>query len=173
MNKTKIIEKLTAKFGEEAFEIPEESIDATIILLPSEFRKIVEFINSDDELLMHVCHSISGLDVGADKALAAVYHFVSFKFHHWLTIKVQFEGRENCEVETISDIYDGANWLERETFDLYGIKFLNHPDLRRILTPENWQGHPLLKDYETPETYQDVKNKPENTWNSNAFKFPE
>ena len=173
MKKAEIIAKLIEKFGEETFETPEESIDATIVLKPEYFRNIVEFIYADEEMLFNVCHSISGLDTGVGEPLSTVYHFVSFRFHHWLTVKVQFEGRDNCEVESISDIFEGANWLERETFDLFGVKFINHPDLRRILTPEDWEGHPLLKDYVTPEFYQNVKNKPENTWNSNAFKFPE
>ena len=173
MEKTEILKILVDKFGDKVIETVEDTIDATVVIKPENLRLLVEFIKENEQLLFNVCHSISGVDYDKTKPLSLTYHFVSYKFHHWLALKVAFEGRDDCVVDTICDIHAGANWLEREVYDLFGIKFENHPDLRRILTPDDWEGHPLRKDYEMPETYQDVKNKPENGWNSNAFKFPE
>ncbi len=173
MEKNEIVNTVTENFADKILKTPEDAIDATIVITPEHLIEIVEFIKTDEQLLLNVCHSISGVDYDKTAPLGITYHFVSYKFHHWLTLKVQFEGRDDCVVETISNIFSSANWLEREVFDLYGIKFENHPDMRRILTPEDWEGYPLRKDYEMPETYQNVKNKPENDWNSNAFKFPE
>lgn len=74
-----------------------------------------------------------------------IYNLYSVLHDHWLRVKVPVEDGE--EVDTVSDIYKGANWHEREVYDLFGIKFKNHPDLRRILTSDNWYGHPLRKEY--------------------------
>ncbi|MCD4657355.1 MAG: NADH-quinone oxidoreductase subunit C, partial [Planctomycetes bacterium] len=162
MEKSEIVNILNEKFADKIIETPENTIDATIIIKPEHLIEIVEIIKTDEQLLLNVCHSISGVDYDKTSPLGITYHFVSYKFHHWLTLKVQFESRDGCAVESLSNIFSSANWLEREVFDLYGITFTNHPDLRRILTPDDWEGHPLRKDYEMPETYQNVKNKPEN-----------
>ncbi len=74
-----------------------------------------------------------------------IYNFYSTKHHHWIRLKTLLQDGE--QIETISDIFKGANWHEREVFDLFGIKFTNHPDLRRIVTSDNWYGHPLRKGY--------------------------
>ena len=173
MERVEIIGIVKEKFAEHVDTVDEAAVDPFIVIKPEGLRPVVEFILEDERLLFDMCHSIAGVDYDANEPLGLTYVFSSFKLKHWFTLKVRFEGRDNCELETISDIHQGANWHERETFDLLGIKFKNHPDLTRILTPEDWEGHPLRKDYEMPETYQGVKNKPEDTWASNAFKFPE
>ena len=64
------------------------------------------------------------------------------------------------EVDSVVSVWNAANWLERETWDLLGVSFKGHPDLRRIMNPEDWEGHPLRKDYVIPTQYQDIDNKP-------------
>ena len=173
MKQKDIIETIEKKFPDEVVASDAEAINAFIAVKPEALHKIVEFMHDDENLLFDMCHSIAGVDYAKDKPLAITYHFTSYKFKHWLTVKVEFADRENCEIETISDIYGGANWHEREAYDLLGIIFKGHPNLKRILTPDDWEGHPLRKDYQMPETYQGVKAKAENTWASNAFHFPE
>ena len=75
-----------------------------------------------------------------------VYNLISIAYHHRIRLKVRVP-EEDPRVDTVSSIWQTANWHERETFDLMGIKFDGHPDLRRILLPEDWEGHPLRKEY--------------------------
>jgi NADH/F420H2 dehydrogenase subunit C len=76
-----------------------------------------------------------------------VYHLSSTIYRHHVVIKVKID-RDNPEIETVSDIWKTAEMLEREVYDLFGVKFLNHPDLRRLIMPDDWKGWPLRKDYE-------------------------
>jgi len=78
-----------------------------------------------------------------------VYHFTSTIYRHNIVIKAKLNN-DNPEIETISDIWRTAEMLEREVYDLFGIKFLQHPDLRRLIMPDDWVGWPLRKDYEDP-----------------------
>lgn len=81
--------------------------------------------------------------------LTMVYHFTSTIHRHQLVVKVKLD-RNNPEIETLCDIWRTAELLEREVFDLFGVKFINHPDLRRLLLTDDWVGYPLRKDYEDP-----------------------
>ena len=100
---------------------------------------------------------ITGVDNGAEAAtMEVVYNLYSIPFNHHLMIKVILQ-REKPEVDSVSHIWKTANWHEREIFDMYGIHFKNHPDLRRILMPADWDGFPLRKDYKHQEYYRDIK----------------
>jgi NADH-quinone oxidoreductase subunit C len=88
---------------------------------------------------------ITGIDY-VDR-FEVIYNFLSYKKKQNLVLKVILP-RENPVVESLSSLWKVADWLERETYDLVGIKFKNHPNLKRILLPEGWQGHPLRKDYD-------------------------
>ena len=76
----------------------------------------------------------------------AVYSLHSFERNHWLRVKCRVSG-DNPEIDSVTEIWRAADWYEREVFDLFGIGFRNHPDLRRIMMPEDWKGRPLRKDY--------------------------
>ncbi|HEX3072861.1 MAG TPA: NADH-quinone oxidoreductase subunit C, partial [Ignavibacteriales bacterium] len=89
--------------------------------------------------------------------LSVYYHLYSIKHNHKVTLKVYTE-RENPEIETVSFVWRTADWHEREAYDMLGIKFLHHPDLRRILLPDDWEaGSPLRKDFKVPEFYNGMK----------------
>lgn len=100
---------------------------------------------------------LTGIDNGpAAGTMEVVYNLYSIPFNHHLMIKVTL-AREKPEIESVSHIWKTADWHEREIFDMYGVNFLNHPDLRRILMPADWEGHPLLKDYKQQQYYRDIK----------------
>jgi NADH-quinone oxidoreductase subunit C len=91
--------------------------------------------------------TVTGVDrYPAEPRFEVVYHLQAIRRREWLRLKVRLSGA-NPEVESAFAVYRSANWYERETFDLFGIRFLNHPDLRRIMMPDDWPGHPLRKDY--------------------------
>ncbi len=105
--------------------------------------------------------SITALDNGPEAGtMEVIYTLNSIPFNQCIMLKVVLP-RANPEIESVASIWKSANWLEREAFDMYGIKFLNHPDLRRILMPADWEGFPLRKDYREQETYRDIKLAPE------------
>ena len=82
----------------------------------------------------------------AEPRFEVVYHLHSVARNERLRLKCRLPGG-NPEIDSVTSVWRGANWYERETFDLFGIRFLNHPDPRRIMLPEDWEGHPLRKDY--------------------------
>jgi NADH-quinone oxidoreductase subunit C len=90
--------------------------------------------------------TVTGVDrYPAEPRFEVVYHLQSIAEKRWLRLKARLSG-ENPEIESACAVYRSANWYEREVFDLFGIRFLNHPDLTRIMLPEDWVGHPLRKD---------------------------
>ena len=100
---------------------------------------------------------ITAIDNGPDAGtLDVVYNLYSIPFNHHLALKVTVP-RDGAEVDSLEGIWKTANWHEREAYDMFGIRFTGHPDLRRILLPADWEGHPLRKDYQQQEYYRGVK----------------
>lgn len=102
------------------------------------------FLQKDDDTSFDVLLSVYGTD--KSEYFEVVYHLFSTKCNKNLLLKVALT-KSTPEVESLSCVYPSADWHERETYDLLGIKFFNHPNLERILLPNDWKGHPLRKDY--------------------------
>ncbi len=113
------------------------------------------FLRDEESMQFDNLSCLSGLDYDKDN-LAVVYHLYSYVHHHKLVVKVVVP-KSNPVVKTVSDVWAAAEWHEREAYDLVGMTFEGHPDLRRILLPEDWEGHPLRKDYKVPEFYKGMK----------------
>jgi len=91
--------------------------------------------------------SVTGVDrYPEEPRFEVVYHLHSVSRNQRLRLKCRLDGRD-AAIDSVTDVWRSANWYERETFDLFGVHFRNHPDLRRIMLPEDWEGHPLRKDY--------------------------
>jgi NADH-quinone oxidoreductase subunit C len=118
--------------------------------------KVCEYLKEDPETQFDLCACVSGVDDGKD--LWVVYHLQSIPRNHRAVLKVNV-GRENPSAPSVSALWKTADWHEREAYDMYGIGFEGHPDLRRILLPEDWPGWPLRKDYEFPDEYQGIPLK--------------
>ncbi len=135
----------------------DQPTEAIIIASPLEIDKICLFLRDSSELLFDDLMNLSGVDEHKAGLLSVYYHIGSTQFKHKIALKVSTD-RNKPEVSTVTEVWKAADWHEREAYDLLGIVFLNHPDLRRILMPYDWNaGYPLRKDYENPEFYQGMK----------------
>jgi NADH-quinone oxidoreductase subunit C len=129
--------------------VPEAEFDENEYLnalIPSEsVHKLMSELRNGEDTLFDYLFCLTGVDW--PEHMWVVYHLKSTSLEHSLVIKAILKDRRNPFIETVSDIWQTAEYHERETYDFFGIKFLNHPDLRRIFLEEDWKGFPLLKDY--------------------------
>jgi len=121
---------------------------------------VASFAKHDPALAFDCLSNQSGVDQPKRDEIEIVYHLFSYRHRHALTLKVGL-ARDNPHVATVASIWRAAIWQEREIFDLLGVDFAGHPDLRRILLPEDWVGHPLRKDYVEPTEYHGISTKRE------------
>lgn len=115
-------------------------------------------LRDDPDLAFDSLMCLSGLDW--PDYLEVVYHLFSYQHRHRLTLKVRCP-KDKPVVPTVSFLWPTAEWHEREAYDLIGVRFDGHPDLRRILLPEDWEGHPLRKDYQPPSVWHDIPLSPQ------------
>ena len=113
----------------------------------------VKKVKSDNDLEFDYLMCITAYDLGSDK-LGLAYNLYSNAKKHSLEIKVEFD--QSVEIPSVSSIWKTADWHEREAYDLIGVIFSGHPDMKRILLPHDWEGHPLRKDYKQPDYYRGV-----------------
>ncbi len=112
----------------------------------NEIIEVIKFLKLDDRFKFKQLIDIAAIDYpNEEKRFELVYLLLSIENNHRLKISIKFETNE--KIPSIVKVFPSANWMEREIFDMYGIKFINHPDLRRILTDYNFKGHPLRKDF--------------------------
>ena len=148
MEPLNIAEKLKEVFPEEVLAVSEFRGQVSVTLRKNRIRDIARYLHDDPDLYFDYLIDVCGVDYlgKKEKRFEVVYHLFSIKHRHALRLKAEVS-ESNPAIDSVTPVWVGANWHERETFDLYGIKFKGHPDLRRILLPEDWEGHPLRKDY--------------------------
>jgi NADH-quinone oxidoreductase subunit C len=119
--------------------------ELTLEIAPSRIVSVCGFLKYDQSFVR--LSTVTGVDrYPAEPRFEVVYHLHSIERNQRLRLKCRLSGADPV-IESVTSVWRSANWYERETFDLFGIRFINHPDLRRILMPEGWDGHPLRKDY--------------------------
>ncbi|MCX7049800.1 MAG: NADH-quinone oxidoreductase subunit C [Candidatus Sumerlaeota bacterium] len=155
-----IYNRLTERFGAEGIALAENASDpkrgdACVRVPPKKIRDIVLFLRDAPGLKFEQVLMVTGLDC-ADH-IDVVYHLRSYSEPATVALKASVP-RDGGAVPSIADIHPAADWHERETFDLIGVRFDGHPNLRRILLPEDWEGYPLRKDYKQPDEYHGVTN---------------
>lgn len=139
-----------------------------LVVAVDQLREVCLLLRDDETLAYDCCHLLTGTDWPEREKIEVVYHLVSYarrpdpayrtraeKNDPWLALKV-FVPRDAPEVPSVADIWTGADWHERETFDLVGVVFTGRAELRRILLPEDWPGHPLRKDWAFPVSYHGI-----------------
>ena len=155
MESQPIFETLKGTFGEAASELQSEGFrPAFVVVSPEKLPEIARFLRDDPSMRFDSLMCLSGVDY--KDRFAVAYHLYSMTHRHAVGLKV-FLPRETPSVPSVDPVWPAANLMERETFDLYGIDFPGSKDLRRILLPEDWEGHPLRKDYKYPEFYHGIK----------------
>ena len=163
MEITKIHEILKGHFGEVKIlsltEADEQVRDPFITVLGAKLDKICLYCRVEPKLDFDFCQSITGLDTG--DVLTCVYHLYSYKHRHTLVLKTTTP-RAGATLPSIVKVWPSADWYERETAEMYGIHFEGHPDLRPLLLPEGWQGHPMLKDYVEQPLFEGMPTTREN-----------
>lgn len=142
-----VLDVIKAKFASlEPTYVSDEWVEVSVP--PALLLEVGQFVRDDERLQFNFLSSVSAVDYG-DTGFQVVYHLVSLpEGRRKLVIKTVPEGdRDNPQVDSVVSLWPTADWHEREAFDLMGIRFNGHPDLRRILMREDWVGHPLRKDY--------------------------
>ena len=170
------LDRLKAKFGEAITGSNLTAIDPWVEVSPAGLVPLCLYLRDEPDLRFNFLNCITGVDyletdpkkaakAGFEPHLEVVYHLWSLQHKTSLVLKVLLPRWKNNvpgelpEVPTVSGVWSTANWHEREVYDLSGVMFTDHPDLRRILCPEDWVGHPLRKDYEMPLEYHGIRGK--------------
>jgi len=139
-----IYNRVKEKVGDRILEIVDKQPNPFAVVAPAALVEICEYLKNDPETSFDCLSNESGVDY--KDRIEVVYHLFSYKLRHLAVLKVKLP-RENPSVPTLENVWNAANWMEREIYDLLGVNFEGHSDLRRILMPEDWEGHPLRKDY--------------------------
>ena len=151
-----VYERVKTRFPDAVESVVEGDGEPYCIVKKQFLIMICELLKEDADLKFEQLICVSGTD--DLKNFWVVYHFLSVSRNHRAVLKVMLD-REKPSVPSIASLWMAADWHERETYDMYGIVFEDHPDLRRILLPEDWKGYPLRKDYEFPDEYQGIPLK--------------
>lgn len=129
--------------------------DVTVVIKPSHIVEVCRMCRDTAEMAFDMFSGVTAIDyLPASPRFALIYHLYSLRHNRSLALKTYLNDEEPV-ADSVTAIYPAANWFEREAFDMLGIHFNNHPDLRRILMPEDWNGNPLRKDY--PLGYETVQ----------------
>ena len=176
MTAAEILSVVDAECGAKIKDRKADVADAFIVVEPANLVAVATTLRDHPRLKFDMLNCISGVDyleldpkkapkAGFEPHLEVVYHLSSFMYRHRLVVKVilprwkENKPGELPEVPTLTGIWPAADWHERETFDLAGVNFIGHPDLRRILLSDDWVGHPLRKDYEFPLEYHGIRGR--------------
>ncbi|HEY9402273.1 MAG TPA: NADH-quinone oxidoreductase subunit C [Pyrinomonadaceae bacterium] len=145
---SQLISALQATHADAVSEVIQAFGEITLVVPREQIVELCEYLKTAPDFGFNLLADICGVDRGPeeDPRFEVNYHLFSTTKFHRLRLKVVL-GEEDASVPTVTGVWRTANWHERETFDMFGVRFEGHPDLRRILLPDDWQGHALRKDF--------------------------
>ncbi len=151
----RVLETLKEKFGDAIVETHSEFGDDTAVVRADKWKDVCRFLRDDASMAFDMLVDLCGVDYpDRTPRFEVVLHLYSVSKRHRVRLKSRIGDAEgdDAQIDTVTDVWMGANWFERETYDLMGISFKGHPDLRRILMYPEFEGHPLRKDYPANKT---------------------
>lgn len=151
---------ISDQFGENAFSVQNQKTNQPELQIePDSLIEVCTFLAEDSRLFFDYLSCITCIDNGLEKnTMEVLYHITSIPYQHSIVLRVVLQPETGTiSIPSVSKIWKTADWHEREGYDLVGIHFENHPDLRRILLPNDWQGFPLCKGYKEEEFYHGIK----------------
>lgn len=158
-----IFNHLAGKLGDAVYDFTTDGTkDPFFKVKPQRWLEVAKLLRDDTALRFDFLNCITAVDWIKQSRIDMVYHFWSYPLAHACVVKIELP-RVGAEVESVSGLWHAAEWNEREQYDLFGVAFLHHPDLRRIMMPDDWVGHPLLKDYKESEAYRGMPTTRPNT----------
>ena len=164
-----ICQRLQERFGADIAAVNLEGGHPHALVAARRWPEIARFLRDEPELGFNFLRCLSGLDLLEENKLAAVYDLMDVtpsgsgpkhETRHEFAVRIEVD-REDPHIPSVAAVWPTAEWHEREAYDLLGIVFDDHPDLRRILCPEDWEGHALRKDYEFPLEYHGIPGSTE------------
>ncbi len=154
-----IIEVLKLRTNSEITELEEGK---TISITASDWASVAKVLKTDPDLTFDNLLCISSYDAMSDDKYGVAYNFHSYSKLHYIEVRIEVKDGE--EIPSVASIWRTADWHEREAYDLMGIIFSNHPDFKRILLPDDWEGHPLRKNYQVAEKYNGITIEKDKTY---------
>ena len=143
----KVLQRLKTKFPDAILEAAEFRGELTVVILKERIVEVCKFLKEDSELRFDFLADLCGIDMKTpSRRFGVIYNMYSYMNKYRLRVKT-FAEEEHPKVQTVTGIWETANWHERETFDMFGIIFEGHPDLRRMYMPDEFEYHPLRKDF--------------------------
>ena len=151
MEPSEVFKLIESKYPDALKSTDLEGLEQSVTIDVNSIADVCNYLKTESELQFTSLMCLSGVDY--EDKMEVVYHLHSLLYNHKVTLKVELS-RDNPKLPSVSGVWKAANWHEREAYDMYGIVFDDHPDLRRILLPDDWEGFPLRKDYVVAEKYR-------------------
>ncbi|HYG68248.1 MAG TPA: NADH-quinone oxidoreductase subunit C [Anaeromyxobacteraceae bacterium] len=161
MTTEQVHERLKARFGDDVGPLSEAKVDPFAVVKRERLLEVARFLRDEPDLAFEFLEDLTAVDWPKRNAIDVVYHLLSYRHRHAIVLKVEAD-RASPAVPSLDGVWKAANWMEREVFDLFGVTFEGHPDLRRILLPDDWIGWPLRKDYQEAGGWHGITNVREN-----------
>jgi NADH-quinone oxidoreductase subunit C len=158
MQAQEIYAALEQQFAGKVSDLKAEVLEPYLTVEVSSIVEVCRFLREHGGMDFEVLSDLTALDWPKEEKIQVVYHLFSYGHNHQIVLKVDLP-RDNPKIATVEGVWKVANWFEREVYDLFGVIFEGHSDLRRIMLPEDWTGYPLRKDYVEQEEYDGISTQ--------------